>query len=187
MKYFTIFLAAFSLVQAQQPDARNTVEFSGGIAYDVNKPNATQTPSITSLGVRYGYRFRKYLEVEAGVVIGLNPANEIRGANYDFVPSDRFIWVPFGLRAVLPLAHGRIELSAGGGGLYEKYSVSSPESRFGLVPRQGWGGYASARAAVAVDHRRRFWLGVTPRLMVANPPYARDRWFVLTGDIGLRF
>ena len=103
------------------------------------------------------------------------------------MPSDRFIWVPFGLRAVLPLAHGRIELSAGGGGLYEKYSVSNPESGFGLVPRQGWGGYASARAAVAVDHRRRFWLGVTPRLMVANPPYARDRWFVLTGDIGLRF
>src|SRR5260370_32940694 len=61
------------------------------------------------------YRLFHSLAVEAGVVTALHPTPEIGGAHYDILPQDRFIWVPFGLRGVLPLKRGRAELSAAAG------------------------------------------------------------------------
>jgi len=37
------------------------------------------------------------------------------------------------------------------------------------------------------DQRRRFWLGATPRVLLANPEYRRLRWFTITGDFSVRF
>jgi hypothetical protein len=50
-------------------------------------------------------------------------------------------------------------------------------------------GAATSRAErwFAIDHSHRLWLGATPRFFLANPPYARDRWFVITGDVTFRF
>ena len=42
-------------------------------------------------------------------------------------------------------------------------------------------------AAVSFDHRHHFWLGVAPQWLLANPQYARDRWFALAGEAGWRF
>ncbi len=131
-----------------------------------------------------------YLDIEAGVTTALNPTPEIRGAHFDIKPDTRFIWVPFGVRGILPLRRGRIELSAGGGGLYEKYSVSNPNDAVGLTSRDGWGGYFAGGAAIALDRGRHLWLGASPRWFLANTGFggnAKDRWFVIGGDFGFRF
>jgi hypothetical protein len=60
----------------------------------------------------------RYLEAGAGVTVATNPAPEILGANYDIKPDDRFMWIPSGVRGVLPLRGGRVKHSAGGGFSY---------------------------------------------------------------------
>lgn len=167
---------------------RNSLTFSGGFAHDIHA-RCCQADTSVSLGATYSYHLFRNLGVEAGVVSALNPTPEIRGAHYDIVPRDRFIWVPFGLRGILPLKRGRVELSAAAGGLYEKYSISNPNSAVGLVSRDGWGGYFAGGAAIAMDRGRHFWLGASPRWYLANSNdgYAHDRWFVIAGDLGFRF
>jgi hypothetical protein len=100
---------------------------------------------------------------------------------------DHFFWVPFGVCFVAPLYLGRVEFSGGGGGLYENYTVGSPGPGGGPLPRQGWGGYFVGSVAVPLDHSRRFWVGATPRWFLANPAYARDRWFQISGEFSVRF
>ncbi len=116
----------------------------------------------------------------------LQPEPDIRGANYFYKPNDRFVWVPFGIRFIAPLYLNRIEFSGGGGGLYENYFLSNPTRAFWLQSRDGWGGYFVGSAAVALDRRKRFWLGATPRWFLANPRYERDRWFQITGELSFR-
>ena len=141
--------------------------------------------SAPSVGVTYAYRLLPPMDVEAGIDTALSLGSEARGANYDIKANDRFIWVPFGLRGVLPLRRDRVEISIGAGGTYEKYSAS--DSLF--VPRNGWGGYASVGAAVALDGRRHFWLGASPHLFFVNADrgYAHDRWLSANLGLGLRF
>lgn len=117
----------------------------------------------------------------------LQPAPDIRGGNYFWNPDDRFLWVPVGIRFIAPIYLGRIEFSGGGGGLYEKYSVSNPNIAFGLQSRKGWGGYFVGSASVALDRRQHFWLAATPRWFLANPAFARDRWFQISGEFSVRF
>jgi hypothetical protein len=88
---------------------------------------------------------------------------------------------------ILPLRHDRFELSAGGGGVYERYTVGNTEAPLAPSPYSGWGGYFKAKAAGALDPGRHSWLGATPQLMLVNSDSVRDRWLVLTGDIGFRF
>jgi hypothetical protein len=186
MRVIIPFLLAVCCAAAQDIP-RNRLTFSGGWSREIGGYSYTDKHTGTGLGLSYGYRFLKYVEGEAGVFTALQPGSNIRGAQYFWDPNDRFIWVPFGVRFVAPLYLGRIEFSGGGGGLYEKYSVSNPNSGFGLESRDGWGGYFVASAAVALDRRKHFWLGATPRWFLANPPYARDRWFQITGELSWRF
>lgn len=142
--------------------------------------------TATGLGLSYGRRFHRYFEAEAGLFTALDPTGNVCESFGCEDVDDRFYWIPFGVRFVAPLERGRIELSAGGGGLYEKYTAG--ESPTGApVPRDGWGGYFVGSTALSLDHARRFWLGVTPRWFLANPPYARDRWFQIAGEISVRF
>src|SRR5438874_1796192 len=121
MKIIIITIALISSVNAQ-PLLRNNIAFSGGFGREIN-PGCCQSDTAVSLGVSYGYRVLRNLQIEAGVVTGLSPSPEIRGAHFDIKPDDRLIWAPFGLRGILPIHHDRIELSIAAGGLYEKYSV----------------------------------------------------------------
>lgn len=164
----------------------NRVTFSGGWSRRIGG-YSFETETATGLGLSYGHRFRTHIEAEAGIFTALQPSSNYVGAHYFVNPDDRFLWVPFGVRFIAPLYLGRIELSAGGGGLYEKYSVSNPNPGFGLESRQGWGGYFVGSAALPLDHGRHFWLGATPRWFLANPRYARDRWFQISAEVTLRF
>jgi hypothetical protein len=187
MRALILAIALVPLTNAQS-ELRNSLTFSGGYGRDIHS-SCCQTNTAVSLGATYGYRVFHNLEAEAGVVTALYPAAEIFGAHYDIKPDDRFVWVPFGLRGILPIKRGRVELSAAAGGLYEKYAVSNPNQAVGLESRDGWGGYFASGAAIAIDRGRHFWLGASPRwyLANANRGYTHDRWFVITGELGFGF
>jgi hypothetical protein len=182
--FFLCAVASFAQTEGLQ---RHSITFSGEHARDVNGSSWGQTDTAVGLGVTYGYRLKPHLALDAGITTGLRPRPEIRGANYDYTPSDRFLWASFGLRAILPIRRDRFELSAGAGGLYERYSVSNPAPQFSIASYGGWGGYLTGGATVAVDRRHRFWLGASPHWFLSNAQFRRDRWFVITGDFTFRF
>ena len=77
--------------------------------------------------------------------------------------------MPFGVRFVAPIAWKRVELSAGGGGLYEKYSVSNANLRRAIAR---WMGRLLRRAARPFADFAAHLARATPRFLLANPPYA---------------
>ena len=182
-----LFLFAFAVCADAQSEMRNTITFSGGWANNVGTKCCGD--SAANLALTYAYRLFPHVDLEAGIDSTLSLGTEASGAHYDFKADDRFIWVPFGVRGVLPLRRGRVELSVGAGGTYEKYLVGSPAPSVGFVSRDGWGGYGSVSAAVAVDRRHHVWLTGSPHLFFANSirGFAHDRWFVMNVGLGLRF
>ncbi len=171
-------MATIAVAQSE----RSQVTFSGGEAVEVGRFGGA---TAVSLGGSYSFRVLRLLGIEAGVLTALDPTGILRGANYSFDAKDRFTWVQFGPRLILPLWDGRMEVSAGAGGAYENYSIGNA-SGF-LLPRSGWGGNLSAGAAVALDHRGHLWLGMTPRWFLVNAGEAHDRWFIAAGECGFRF
>lgn len=183
MRAFFLFLGLAACAAAQS-EMRNTVTFSGGFAHNVG--NSCCGDSAPSLALTYDYRLFPHVDLEAGVDTALSLGTEARGANYDYKADDRFLWVPFGLKGVFPLRSGRVEVSVGAGGLYEKYMAGDNSGFF--TSRDAWGGYASGGAAVALDQRRHFWIGASPQLFVANTGSGyHSRWFVLNVGLGFRF
>jgi len=171
---------------AGQPVSRNRLTFSGGWSRDIGGVSFDRK-SATSLGLSYGRRVWKYAEVEAGVFTALDPTGDLCSAHGCVDAKDNFLWIPVGVRFIAPVAQGRVEVSAGGGGLFERYRTDDPFSGVRPFARTAWGGYFSGGAAVALDRGRHFWLGASPRWFLANPPYDRDRWFQITGEVSYRF
>lgn len=182
VRAFFVFLGLAALAHAQS-EMRNTVTVSGGFAHNVG--NSCCGESAPSLALTYAYRLFPHVDLEAGVDTTLSLGTRSVGANYNVNADDRFLWVPFGLKGVLPLRSGRVELSVGAGGTYEKYLVGNNSF---LQSRDSWGGYASTGVAVALDGRRHFWVGASPQLFFANTGSGyKDRWFVLNVGLGFRF
>ena len=178
-----LFLSGF--IQAQTVD-RNRISLSAGWTQQIYV-NTDYGQAAPTVGLTYGYRPWKFLEFETGVSAGLQPGPQLCSRFGCYEPNDRYIWVPVGARLIAPLIAKRLELSLGGGGLIQKYWVSNPATEFGVRSQAGFGGYFTAGAAAAVDRRRRFWFGVTPRVLLANPEFRRWRWFTITGDFSIRF
>lgn len=165
---------------------RNEFTFNGGYGWQATVQTGEQRLSAVSLGGTYSFHLRRWLALEGAVLTAIDPTGVVGGYAGFFDAHDRFTWVPFGARFILPLQHDRFEISAGAGGVYERYTgFQTPTA--GRNSYNAWGGYFKAKAAVALDSGRHFWLGATPQLMLVNGSYQRDRWFVLTGDIGFRF
>jgi len=180
-----VLFCAACWAQAQTVD-RNRVTISGGWVRQIyNNLSYQQTAPVA--GFAYGYRPLKFLEIETGLSVGFQPGDESCNRLGCYDPNDRYFWIPLGVRLVSPPIAGRLELSVGGGGLLQRYSVSNPAYEYSISGENSFGGYFIAGAAVALDHRRRFWLGATPRVLLANPEYRRLRWFTITGDFSVRF
>jgi len=175
-----------AMCAAGQPIPRDRLTFSGGWSRDIGGVSFDRR-SATALGLSYGRRVWKYAEAEAGVFTALDPTGDLCSARGCVDANDNFLWIPFGVRFVAPLAGGRMEISAGGGGLFERYRLGTPFSGVNPFVRRAWGGYFVGGAAVALDRGRHIWLGAVPRWFLANPPYDRDRWFLITGELSVRF
>ena len=178
---FVLFLTA---ILARAQDERSQVTFSGGDAVDVGRFGAS---TALSFGGSYSYRLFRHLGLEAGVLTALDPTGVIRGENFAIDVKDRFTWVQFGPRFILPLWDGRLEVSAGAGGAYENYSGGVTTPIGNLPSRTGWGGNFSGGAAIAMDTGRHFWVGMTPRYIVVTAAQAHDRWLIAAGELSFRF
>ena len=176
----TILLCLLGVAVQAQSFSRYDFTFSGGVGKCLGQCYGILDTS-TSLGTTGGVRVTPSIELEAGVFGQINPVGPSCGAHGCITPSSDYIWVPFGGRFIRPIAHGRAEFSVGGGGLFEHFSTSDQYSY------NGFGGYLKTSLAVALDHHRHFWIGATPRWNIANSGNYRDRWFLITGDIGVRF
>ena len=166
---------------------RNEFTFNGGCGWQAGVPTGSPRLSAVSLGGTYSFRLRRWLALEGGLLTAIDPTGFVGAYAGSFDVHDRFTWVPFGARFILPLRHDRFELSAGVAGVYERYTRHETPVSYG-TSYSGGGGYFKAEAAVALDPGRHFWLGATPQLILVNGSYgARDRWFVLTGDVSFRF
>jgi hypothetical protein len=179
-----LLLAIYATAQSAPP---NRLTFSGAWSRQISGYVYQQQKSALGVGLSYGYRVHRYVELEAGFLTALNPTGEVCYSHGCEDVGDRFHWVPFGVRFIAPLYLGRVEFSGGGGGLYEKYTVGNTPPGGGYYSRSGWGGYFVGSTAIALDRSRHYWLSATPRWFLANPPYNRDRWFQLSGEFSIRF
>jgi hypothetical protein len=180
-----ILLPILACALSGQPFARYDFSLSGGMGWDVGS-SYPSSGSTVSLGATGGYRVTRWFELEAGAFGGLNPLGPECYSYGCQTPDSHYIWVPFGGRVIVPFAHDRFEWSVGAGGLYERFAASNLSA--GLpYSYNGFGGYVKSSVAVALDRHRHFWIGMTPRMILANGGGARDRWILLTGDIGFRF
>jgi hypothetical protein len=176
--------AAYCLAAQQAP--RHRVGVSGAWTREAGG-YSFEKRTAPGLGATYGYRFLPFMEAEAGFFTALDPTGDVCSRFGCFDAGDRFYWITPGVRFIAPRYLGRIEFSGGGGALYEKYDGGSAVPGGGPYSRHGWGGYFVASTAVALDRQGHFWLAATPRLFLANPAYARDRWFQLSGEFIYRF
>jgi hypothetical protein len=181
-------LCCCPLLAYGQSFERNEFTFTAGYGWQVDVQSGLPRLRAVSLGGTYGFHPRRWLAIEGGELTATNPTGVINSEYGYFNVHDRFRWVPFGARFILPLRHDRFEISAGGGGVYERYAVGNTQIPNGPAPYSGWGGYFKAKAAVALDPGRHIWLGATPQWILVNALVGvRDRWFVLTGDVSFRF
>ena len=188
------------VLAAQEPDGKNLITVGGGGAF----PGADLRPYMSSaflLRLNYAYRFHRNLQAEVGMdaLFGAAGVNKIVPSVVgDIKINDDEVFVPFGLRAILPLHHNRFELSAGGGGAYMTYSenASVPEGVTVSCPygpcyvnvdcptcksRGGWGCYGIGGADFAPAARRRAGVGDKGSVVRRG---RRTDWQVLTEPVG---
>ena len=165
--------------------------------YFRSKPAAT---------INYGFRFHRYFQADAGYDVIFHAADvralldtqlgTLRIRDYQH-------FVNFGGRGVIPVAHGRVLFSGGGGGVFMRYqeSVQQPSSyvRFACpscTARTGWGTYALASVRFSTRWQR-IWFGATTKVIRGRTdgdtfgglPGARtkDHWLNTFAEVGFAF
>ena len=201
---------------AQEQVWRQHASIGGGAAVPGADLRPFMSPSFL-LRLNYAYRFHRNLQVESGLDSYFGAARVDRVENSavgDIRIADSEYVVPFGVRAVLPLAHNRFELGAGGGGAYIFYGEEArqPEGVAVYCPyggcavivdcktcksRSGWGYYGLVGASFSLDAQHRLWLGVTGRFLRGTTSgqtlgtlsriETKDQWFAAVFDITYRF
>lgn len=206
MKPPALLLAAAAALLGQSYYPRHNISFGAGGA----SPRAAlrgyfeTRPAVT---LSYGYRFMRNFQADVGLdtVFGAagvrdffeSPLGPLRIRDYQFL-------IPFGGRAVLPLAAERLLAFGGAGGAYMRYSelIRQPSDYLRVDcpvcgSRSGWGYYALAGASVFVDRGRHFRTGVTAKMyrghtegdpLGAMPGLrTRDHWLQIYGEFGVSF
>lgn len=200
MKRFTLLaiLAAASTapLAAAEPFQRHHVWAGLGAAQPREDLNSYFRDAF-AWGMGYGYRPWNFLQIDGGFESAYMAA---RVEDYLNSPAygplrirDFQYFVPFGARAILPLAKGRVELYGGGGGAYVRYteSLRQPSDWVNIGcpicgARDGFGTYALAGGQVALDRGKHFRLGATVKVYRVDtegervgqlPPLrTSDRW-----------
>lgn len=183
-------------VSAQEPARTSTITLGvGGETPTRNEFGESTGPAFKG---NYEFRLWKYFAVEAGVDT-LLPKTErfellpVITSGTTLVSSGPFCFacvavsfpdrtrvtlLPFGIKGILPLYDGRVELFGGFGGAYALHSDYSFQN--------AWLMQTSAGARVALDRGHHFWLGTSGRFYT-NFGAERQEWVSWTADLGLRF
>ncbi len=182
--------------------------FTAGLGAGV--PRADLQPFLDpkfGFTVGYGYRFHRFFQADIGLdtIVGAAGVRDFADTplGYRRIRDFQYL-VPMGGRVILPLAQGRFQFFAGGGGAYMRYSerISQPNSYYRLdcpfcTSRSGWGYYATAGFQAALDSNQHFRLGLGPRIyrghtegepLGAVPGIrTRDQWINLMAEFGFSF
>ena len=161
--------------------------------------------SAPAVSVGYGYRFLRNFQADIGLDILFGAARIREFLNTDvggFRIKDREYFVPMGGRAIVPVASGKLLLSAGGGGLWMRYNerVNQPSSYFRIdcpicTERSGWGYYAQVGGDwffgrnFRLGVKSRFYRGHTNGDPLGTVPGVRttDHWVNTLGELGFSF
>lgn len=184
---------------------KNTV--SAGIGAAIPTGNATNYLGTAPLvSVNYGRRFTKYLQADAGLEFAWGAANNVNIEQTDvgqIQGGDHEYMIPLGGRVIIPTPFHRMEVSAGGGGIYLHYSETVPSNAYysfncyTCTARGGWGGYALGNVRYYLDSNRIFHVGTTVRYIsasVTGDPVgsaaafkSTDHWVTVTFGAGVSF
>jgi len=205
MRFLLVLVAAAPLL-AQSHFAKHNFTVGAGIGL----PGAQLTPAFANSGglsVGYGYRFHRNLQADFGLdtLFGAAGVRDYlsTGGGYLRIRDFQYL-LPFGGRAILPLAEGRVLLSAGGGGAYMRYSerLKQPSSYYRYEcpfcgSRSGWGSYALGGVSYALDRFQVFRVGFTVKayrghtdgdsLGAVPAVETMDRWLNLFGNFSIHF
>jgi len=158
------------------------------------------------VAVRYGYRFNRYLQADAGLQLAWGAANNANAVVTDLGPiqgGDHEYMIPLGGRVIVPQPFQRLEMSLGGGGVHLHYSETAPSNGYYQVncysctSRGGWGGYGLANVSYFLDSNQNFRVGTTFQFIsgatngqaVGNVSalHTSDHWATLTFEFGISF
>lgn len=198
---FLVFNA--STLLAQEATHTSTVILSaGGQTYSYNRFDERGGPALDG---HYEYRLWKYLALEAGVdslfpkthtglVLPVISNGQLPGpvsvgsictacVIAPVAERTQVTMLPFGAKGILPIAGGRAEFFVGMGGAYA-WHVDYGQSRDALLAQASLGG------RLALDRKRRYWLGTSVRgysTGYSHYGYNRQTWLSWTADFGVRF
>lgn len=206
MKPLVLITVLAGALAAQDYYPHHNVTFGVGAAQpraDL-RPNFETSPGIT-LG--YGYRFQRYFQADLGLDVVFGAAGVRDYLNTGFGPlriRDYQFFLPFGGRAILPLAKGRFLFSGGGGGVWGHYTelLHQPSDFYRIDcpvcgSRSGWGYYTLLGTTVFLDRNMHWRVGATGkvyRLHTEGDPLGtvpglrtRDHWVNVYGEFGVSF
>ena len=199
-------------LSAQDTSRPRKNTFAVGAGVGIPAGDLRQFMSLSgAIRLKYGYRFTRNLQADVGLdaVIGAagidisqqTPVGELRIRDVECI-------VPMGGRAILPLAADWLELFAGGGVVYLRYSeyadlpdlvhtgyvdVPCP----GCTARSGWGFYGTAGINIALERRKRIWLGMEAQYIAGTTSgkllgtgarfETKDRWLNTAMNLVFRF
>lgn len=212
LRVFCCLLAAGASLQAQWHPSyreyypRHNFTFGAGAAepkgdlggFFITKPG---------ISIGYGYRFSRYFQADLGLDMVFGAAHVRDYLETSLGPlriRDRQFFVPFGGRAILPLAGGRLLISGGGGGAYLRYAelLNQPGYYYKVdcpvcTTRDGWAYYALAEVSGFLDRNQHFRVGVQAKSYrghtegdsLGGIPAVRtkDRWQNILGLVGFSF
>jgi hypothetical protein len=199
-------IALLTPLQAQNYFPHHNFTFGAGAGRPRGDlgPVLDDTPGIS---VGYGYRFHRYFQADVGVDILFGAASVrdfLTTGIGDFRIKDREYFLPFGGRAIIPLARGRMLLSGGAGAAWIRYAerVSQPSSDFRIgcpvcTSRNGWGYYAQGNASWFLNRSQNFRIGVNTKVVRGHtdgdplgfvPGFrTRDKWLMMNAEFGFSF
>jgi hypothetical protein len=131
----------------------------------------------TALEVNFGYRYTRYIQVDAGVETSFNKDyRNYSGRNSTGLTTTTNFFVPAGARIVIPVLNGRIEPSVGLGGVY-RYDKRD------IAHKNQGGVYGLGGVSYALDSRQRHRVGVSLRyvnILSAGRPHSQ--WVNVFGE-----
>jgi hypothetical protein len=177
-----LLICCLPLVTFGQTERFGTFSIGAGGGFPASGYRTDPFSNGASFAAAYEFRLWKYVAPHLDLVNLLpNHANYSKfGVSYS---RERVTLLSFGVRGVVPLARGRVELFAGPGAVHVWSSQFELTSGF---QAPSWLLGIDAGGRMAIDRKHRFWIGPTVR-------YSRDggrpteEWVSLTGDFGVRF
>ena len=180
-RYLSIMILAGVCLHAQSSAARHTLELSATGVFPVGGYKADEYSAGPGLRAGYEFRIAKYVAADGGWTGAWMPGTECSrfGCTH---PRDEMRFLDYGLRGVLPLAAGRVELSVGVGGGYIWFDRASGDNYY----YNGSLFQYSGNATVAVGHSGHWRLGFSMRTWrdLGRPI---QQWLSTSGGISYGF